>query len=200
MVPSCAEGGVLGILPGIVGTLQATEVIKQICSIGTPLVGRLLLFDALDMAFRTLKVRHNPECPVCGTHPTVTELIDYEQFCGIPQAAAQNGVEEVPEITVRTLKARLDRGETPFILDVRKPYEYDIANLGAPMIPVDELEERIGELEAYRNQEIIVHCRSGVRSARAVKLLAAHGFAQPINLKGGILAWSEEIDPSLPQY
>ena len=196
LVPSCAEGGVLGILPGIVGTLQATEVIKLLCGIGDPLVGRLLLFDALAMTFRTMKVRKNPDCPLCGDAPSLTGLIDYEQLCGIPQAAEV----DVPEITVVELKARLDRGEKPFLLDVRKPHEYDIANLGAPLIPVDELAARLDELAAYRDREIIVHCRPGVRSARAVRLLRAEGFAHAVNLKGGILAWSAEVDPAIPQY
>ncbi|RMF62703.1 MAG: molybdopterin-synthase adenylyltransferase MoeB [Bacteroidetes bacterium] len=202
LVPSCAEGGVLGVLPGIVGALQATEVIKWIVGAGEPLVGRLLLFDALTMTFRTLKVRKNPDCPVCGTHPTVTALIDYEAFCGIPQARAAASAEAaaVPEITVTELKARLDRGERPFILDVRKPHEYEIANLGAPLIPVDELADRLDELAPYRDQEIIVHCRSGARSARAVKLLREHGFHGAVNLKGGILAWSDEVDPGVPKY
>jgi adenylyltransferase/sulfurtransferase len=201
LVPSCAEGGVLGVLPGTVGTLQATEVIKLICGIGEPLVGRLLLFDALSMRFRTLKLRKNPDCPVCGEHPTVTELIDYEAFCGIPQGNGAAPAEEaVPEMTVRELKAHLDAGTAPFVLDVRKPYEYDIANLGAPLIPLDELPERLGELEANRSSPLVVHCRSGVRSAKAVRLLKEAGFRNPINLKGGILAWSEEVDPSVPQY
>ena len=201
LVPSCAEGGVLGVLPGIVGALQATEVVKWITGIGEPLVGRLLLFDALAMTFRTLKVRRDPNCPVCGDHPTVTELIDYEAFCGIPQAqAAEARAEPVPEIDVRALKARLDRGEAPFLLDVREPHEYAIAHLGAPLIPLGVLPERLGELEAHRNAEIVVYCRSGVRSARAVRLLRARGFEGAVNLKGGILAWSDEIDPTAPKY
>ncbi|WP_457652696.1 molybdopterin-synthase adenylyltransferase MoeB [Rhodocaloribacter sp.] len=201
LVPSCAEGGVLGVLPGIVGALQATEVVKWITGIGEPLVGRLLLFDALAMTFRTLKVRRDPNCPVCGDHPAVTELIDYEVFCGIPQAkAAEARAEPVPEIDVRALKARLDRGEAPFLLDVREPHEYAIANLGAPLIPVGVLAERLGELEAHRDAEIVVYCRSGVRSARAVRLLRERGFTGAVNLKGGILAWSDEIDPTVPKY
>jgi len=199
LVPSCAEGGVLGVLPGIVGTLQATEVVKYLLGIGDPLVGRLLLFDALEMTFRIMNVRRNPDCPVCGDHPTLTELIDYEAFCGIPQTT-QNGTDDVPEMTVVELKARLDRGDPPFILDVRKPHEYDIANLGARLIPVDELAGRLDELAAYREAEIVVHCRSGVRSANAVKLMRKHGFAGAVNLKGGILAWSKEIDPRVPKY
>lgn len=202
LVPSCAEGGVLGVLPGMVGTLQANEVIKVLAGIGTPLVGRLLLIDALDMQFRTLKLRKNPDCPVCGEHPTQTGLIDYELFCGVAPAASNGHQEEsvVPEITVRELKARLDRGDRPFILDVRKPHEYDIANLGGMLIPVDDLEARLAELEPYRNEEVIVHCRSGARSARAVELLQKAGFTGAVNVKGGILAWSDEVDPSVPKY
>ena len=206
LVPSCAEGGVLGVLPGLVGTIQATEVIKMILGIGTPLIGRLLLVDALHMQFRTLKVRKNPECPICGEHRTIHELIDYEQFCGLPsrngEAAAQQTAEgEVPEITVHELKARLERGDRPVILDVRKPHEVQIASIGHDLlIPVDELPERLSELESYRDREIVVYCRSGARSARATKLLREAGFRDVKNLKGGILAWSQEIDPSLPQY
>ncbi|BBM70000.1 molybdopterin-synthase adenylyltransferase MoeB [Rhodothermus marinus] len=206
LVPSCAEGGVLGVLPGLVGTIQATEVIKMILGIGTPLIGRLLLVDALHMQFRTLKVRKNPECPICGEHRTIHELIDYEQFCGLPsrngEAAAQQTAEsEVPEITVHELKARLERGDRPVILDVRKPHEVQIASIGHDLlIPVDELPERLAELEPYRDREIVVYCRSGARSARATKLLREAGFRDVKNLKGGILAWSQEIDPSIPQY
>lgn len=206
LVPSCAEGGVLGVLPGLVGTIQATEVIKMILGIGTPLIGRLLLVDALHMQFRTLKVRKNPECPICGEHRTIHELIDYEQFCGLPsrngEAAAQQTAEsEVPEITVHELKARLERGDRPVILDVRKPHEVQIASIEHDLlIPVDELPERLSELEPYRDREIVVYCRSGARSARATKLLREAGFRDVKNLKGGILAWSQEIDPSIPQY
>jgi len=206
LVPSCAEGGVLGVLPGLVGTIQATEVIKMILGIGTPLIGRLLLVDALHMQFRTLKVRKNPECPICGEHRTIHELIDYEQFCGLPsrngEAAAQQATEtEVPEITVHELKARLERGDRPVILDVRKPHEVQIASIGHDLlIPDDELPERLSELEPYRDREIVVYCRSGARSARATKLLREAGFRDVKNLKGGILAWSQEIDPSIPQY
>ena len=204
LVPSCAEGGVLGVLPGFVGTLQASEVIKVILGIGEPLVGRLLLIDALATSFRTLKARKDPSCPICGEHRTIHELIDYEQFCGIPQAtngAAQNGESAVPEVTVSDLKARFDAGTAPFVLDVRKPFEAEIASLGADqLIPVEELAERLSELQADPAEEIIVHCRSGARSARAVQLLKNAGYANAYNLKGGILAWSEEIDPDVPQY
>jgi len=199
LVPSCAEGGVLGVLPGIVGTLQATEVVKFLLGIGEPLVGRLLLFDALGMTFRTMKVRRNPDCPVCGTHPTLTKLIDYEAFCGIPQAA-QNGTGHVPEITVIELKARLDRGDRPFMLDVREPSEYDVGNLGARLIPVAALPGRLDELAMQREQEIIVHCRSGARSGRAVTMLRENGFARAVNLRGGLLAWRAEIDPEMPVF
>ena len=202
LVPSCAEGGVLGILPGFVGTLQATEVIKLLLGIGEPLVGRLLLLDALSTTFRTLKVRKNPECPVCGTHPTVTELIDYEQFCGLPaNGAAPSAEQAVPEITVHDLKARRDRGEALFVLDVRKPFEAEIAHLDADqLIPVEELADRLHEVQAAPHQEIVVHCRSGVRSARAARLLREAGFSHAVNLKGGVLAWSDEIDPSVLKY
>lgn len=206
LVPSCAEGGVLGVLPGLIGTIQATEVIKMILGLGTPLIGRLLLVDTLHMQFRTLKVRKNPECPICGVHRTIHKLIDYEQFCGLPSrngetAARQTTDSEVPEITVHELKARLERGDRPIILDVRKAHEVQIASIGHDLlIPVDDLPERLSELTPYRDQEIIVYCRSGVRSARATQLLREAGFRNVKNLKGGILAWSQEIDPSLPQY
>ncbi len=202
LVPSCAEGGVLGVLPGLVGTIQATEVLKMILGIGEPLVGRLLLIDALSMQFRALKVRKNPDCPICGEHPTLSGLIDYDAFCGIAPAASNGQKVEalVPEMTVQELKARMDRGDAPFVLDVRKPHEVAIASLSAPLIPLDELPRRLGDLEAYRDKEIVVHCRSGVRSAEAVRLLQEAGFRYPINLKGGILAWSDEIDSSVPKY
>ncbi|MCU1320783.1 MAG: UBA/THIF-type binding protein [Acidobacteriaceae bacterium] len=214
LVPSCAEGGVLGILPGLVGVIQATEVIKMILGIGEPLVGRLLLVDALGMGFRTLKLRKNPDCPVCGTHPTVTELIDYDQFCGIekpkeagPLEVAQNKavadaavVDGIPQITVEDLKRKLDVEEDVFVLDVREPHEYPIANLGAPLIPVGSLAQRIAELVEHKNDEVIVHCRSGARSQKAALVLKEAGFTNVSNLAGGILAWAERIDPSMPKY
>lgn len=205
LVPSCAEGGVLGVLPGIVGSMQATEVIKLICGIGEPLIGRLLMIDALDMNFRTLNIRKNPDCPVCGENPTVTELIDYEAFCGLPSAdESQNGTQEdemrVPEVTVHDLKERRQNGSSHFLLDVRKPFEANIADIDADtLIPHDELEDHLDEFEDLRDQEIIVHCRSGGRSEEATRLLRKHGFDAK-NLKGGTLAWSEEIDDSVPQY
>jgi sulfur-carrier protein adenylyltransferase/sulfurtransferase len=214
LVPSCAEGGVLGILPGLVGVIQATEVIKLILGIGDPLIGRLLLVDALGMNFRTLKLRKNPDCPACGTHPTVTELIDYDQFCGIPKptsvgplevardkAVAEAAiVEGIPQITVEQLKKKLDAKEDIFVLDVREPHEYPIANLGAPLIPVGSIESRINEIAAHKNDEVIIHCRSGARSQKAALALKAAGFTNVSNLTGGILAWAEKIDPTMPKY
>lgn len=198
LVPSCAEGGVLGILPGLVGLVQATEAVKWILNIGEPLVGRLLLVDALGMQFRQLRLRKNPDCPVCGDHPTQTELIDYEQFCGIPSVDEQPE-SNVPEITVHELKAKLDRGDDVLILDVRNPQEYEISRIeGARLIPLDQLMERVHELDSSR--EIVLQCRSGQRSAVALQRLQKLGFRKLHNLKGGILEWSREIDPSLPRY
>jgi sulfur-carrier protein adenylyltransferase/sulfurtransferase len=200
LVPSCAEGGVLGILPGLIGVIQATETIKLILGIGEPLIGRLLLVDALKMRFRELKLRKNPECPVCGTHPTVTHLIDYQQFCGLEsesdvQRAVKNGI---PQLSVKELKRRMDAGESLFILDVREPFEYRIANIGGKLIPQNEVPERIGEID--RNQEIIVQCKSGGRSQRIAEFLKQSGFPNVANLAGGILAWSDEVDPRVPKY
>jgi adenylyltransferase/sulfurtransferase len=204
LVPSCAEGGVLGILPGIVGVIQATEVIKLILGKGEPLIGRLLLVDALTMRFRELKLRKNPDCPVCGTNPTVTALIDYNQFCGIapePAQAAQmkNGI---PQISVKELKHRLDKKETNndnfLLLDVREPYEFQIAQIGGKLIPQNDVPNRLNELNP--DQEILVHCRSGARSQKIAELLKANGFQKVSNVAGGILAWSDEIDPSVQKY
>ena len=196
MVPSCAEGGVLGVLPGMVGTLQANEVIKLLLGIGEPLVGRLMLVDALSLRFREWKVPRDPDCPVCGENPTQTDLIDYEEFCGISR---KNGKGGVSEITVQELQAM--GGRRPFLLDVRKPYEAEIASIGADLlIPLDELPRRLDELEPNREKELIVHCRSGGRSYDAVQMLTEAGFTKAINLKGGTLAWSEEVDPTLPKY
>ena len=198
LVPSCAEGGVLGVLPGIVGSIQAAETLKLIIGIGEPLVGRLLLFDALAMRFRELKLRKNPDCPVCGTHPTITKLIDYAEFCGIRGEEAPAPQTSVPEITPRDLKARLDRGDDLYILDVREPHEYQICNLGGHLIPLGDLSKRVSELDSSR--EIVAHCRSGKRSAEAVEFLQRAGFRKVLNLKGGILAWSDDVDPSVPKY
>ncbi|MDQ4062555.1 MAG: molybdopterin-synthase adenylyltransferase MoeB [Actinomycetota bacterium] len=198
LVPSCAEGGVLGILPGAIGTIQATETVKLILGIGEPLIGRLLLYDALGMSFRQMKLRKDSNCPVCGENPTVTELIDYQEFCGIPQANAQEAANEVPEINVQDLKQKLDNGESVNVLDVREPHEYEVANIGARLIPLGELPQRLVELD--QDENFAVHCKTGGRSARAVKLLQDAGFQNVYNVKGGINAWSEEIDPSVPKY
>src|SRR5437016_14296553 len=198
LVPSCAEGGVLGVLPGIVGSLQAMETIKLILGRGENLVGRLLLFDALGMKFRELKLCKNPNCPMCGTHPTITKLIDYYEFCGVRGEEAPGPSVQVPEITPRELKARLDRGDDLFILDVREPHEYQICNLKGHLLPLGELTQRVHELDSSR--EIVAHCRSGKRSAEAVDFLRKAGFRKVLNLKGGILAWSDEVDPSVPKY
>ncbi|HEY6936587.1 MAG TPA: molybdopterin-synthase adenylyltransferase MoeB [Terriglobales bacterium] len=197
LVPSCAEGGVLGILPGLVGVMQATEAIKLILGKGEPLIGRLLLVDALGMRFRELKLRKNPECPACGQHPTVTKLIDYNEFCGI-RGEEKPVASNVPEIQPEELKARLDAGEDIFILDVREPHEYQICNLNGYLIPLGELPKRAHELDSSR--EIVAHCRSGVRSAKAVSFLQQAGFRKVKNLAGGILAWSDKVDSSVPKY
>jgi adenylyltransferase/sulfurtransferase len=200
LVPSCAEGGVLGILPGLVGVIQATEVIKLILGKGEPLIGRLLLVDSLSMRFRELKLRKNPECPVCGDHPTVTQLIDYQQFCGIAPATekeptVKNGV---PQLSVQDLKRRLDAGDDLFILDVREPFEYKIANIGGTLIPQNEVPQRLGEID--RDREIVVQCKSGGRSQRIAEFLKQSGYPKVANLAGGILAWSDQIDSTVPKY
>jgi sulfur-carrier protein adenylyltransferase/sulfurtransferase len=200
LVPSCAEGGVLGVLPGLVGVIQATEVIKLILGIGDPLIGRLLLVDALAMRFRELKLRKNPDCPACGNHRTIAKLIDYNQFCGIrgEEKNQDKPVEAIPEIQVEELKRRLDAGEDVFVLDVREPHEYAICNLGGYLIPLNDLPKRVNELDSTR--EIVAHCKMGGRSAKAVQFLRQAGFEKVLNLKGGILAWADRIDPKMPKY
>jgi adenylyltransferase/sulfurtransferase len=200
LVPSCAEGGVLGILPGLVGVIQATEVIKLILGKGSPLIGRLLLVDALSMRFRELKLRKNPECPVCGENPTVKELIDYEHFCGIvPESKEEKAVKNgVPQLSVKDLKKRIDAGEDVFVLDVREPYEYQIAQIGGKLIPQNDVPRRLAEIP--RDREIVVHCRSGARSQKIAEFLKQSGYQQVVNLAGGILAWSDEIDPKVQKY
>jgi sulfur-carrier protein adenylyltransferase/sulfurtransferase len=200
LVPSCAEGGVLGILPGLVGVIQATEVIKLILGKGEPLIGRLLLVDALNMRFRELKLRKNPECPVCGENPTVTELIDYQHFCGIvpetPQEAnLKNGI---PQISVKELKRRIDAGEDVQLIDVREPYEYQIAQIGGKLIPQNDVANRLAEID--KDREVVVHCRSGARSQRIAEFLKQAGYPRVVNVAGGILAWSDEIDPKVQKY
>ncbi|MGC9198949.1 MAG: molybdopterin-synthase adenylyltransferase MoeB [Acidobacteriaceae bacterium] len=221
LVPSCAEGGVLGILPGLVGIIQATEVIKLILGIGEPLIGRLLLVDALGMNFRTLRLRKNPDCPVCGTRQ-IKELIDYDQFCGVskptsasPLEVNSNGslegnayaafadapiVDGIPQISVEQLKARMDAGYSPFLLDVRERHEYAIVDLGAILIPVGELHRNLHNINVPKDAEIVVHCKSGIRSQHAALLLKERGFTNVSNLAGGIIAWAERIDPKLPKY
>jgi adenylyltransferase/sulfurtransferase len=203
LVPSCAEGGVLGILPGLVGVIQATETIKLILGQGDSLVGRLLLVDALGMKFRELKLRKNPDCPACGTHRTITKLIDYDQFCGIrgveaAPAAQETSGEKMAEISVEELKKKIDNKEDVFILDVREPHEYQICNLNGHLIPLGDLPKRVGELDSSR--EIVAHCKMGGRSAKAVAFLQQAGFKKVSNLTGGITAWAERVDPKMPKY
>jgi len=206
LVPSCAEGGVLGILPGLVGVIQATETIKLILGVGEPLIGRLLLVDALGMSFRTLKLRKNPDCPVCGTHPTVTELIDYDQFCGIAPAQPEPATpatekDGIPQMTVMELKRKKDAGEPFFLLDVREPYEYEISKItGSTLVPLGEVGTRLSELQKHKDEEIVIQCRSGARSQTAALQLRDAGFKKVSNLIGGINAWATEIDTSLPTY
>jgi adenylyltransferase/sulfurtransferase len=200
LVPSCAEGGVLGILPGLVGVIQATEVIKLILGKGDPLIGRLLLVDALSMRFRELKLRKNPECPVCGKNPTVTKLIDYEQFCGIiPETPQEKNMKNgIPQLSVKEYKRRIDSGEDLFLLDVREPYEYQIAQIGGTLIPQNDVPNRLAEIP--RDKEIVVQCRSGARSQRIAEFLKQSGYTDVVNLAGGILAWADEIDPKVQKY
>lgn len=199
-VPSCAEGGVLGILPGVIGCIQATEAIKLILGKGRPLIGRLLLYDALEMKFREVKIKRNPECPMCGDNPTITELIDYERFCGIRgEEAMDPEVGSEWETTVEEVKARLDCGDDFDILDVRNPEEWEICHIDcAKLIPLGELPERMHELDLSR--EIVVHCKGGVRSAKAVAMLREAGFRKVKNVQGGILEWARAVNPSMPTY
>jgi len=198
LVPSCAEGGVLGILPGTIGLIQATETVKLILGVGEPLVGRLMLYDALAMKFRELKLRRNPECPVCGDHPTIRELIDYQQFCGIPNqqhepVAAEGDIDPVE------VKAKMDRGDSFVLIDVREQHEFQICRIpNSKLIPLGDLPKRINELDSA--DEIVAHCKSGARSAKAVDFLKQTGFKKVRNMKGGILAWSDKVDPKVPKY
>jgi sulfur-carrier protein adenylyltransferase/sulfurtransferase len=198
LVPSCAEGGVLGILPGVIGLIQATETVKLILGSGEPLVGRLLLYDALGMRFRELKLRRNPECPVCGDHPSIHKLIDYQEFCGIPNQTHEPEP-AAGDIDPVEVKAKLDRGDKFVLIDVREPHEYQICKIpGARLIPLGDLPKRVNELDSA--DEIVAHCKSGVRSAKAVDFLKQAGFRKVRNMKGGILAWSDKVDPSVPKY
>lgn len=200
LVPSCAEGGVLGVLPGTIGTIQATEALKILLGIGEPLIGRLLLYNALDMSFDFVKLRKNPQCKVCGLDPEVTELIDYEEFCGVPGYDLEKGsVGGDWDITAEQLADKLEHGDQIRLLDVREPHELEISHLdGATVIPLGQLAARLSELDSA--EEMVVLCKSGTRSARALELLVSAGFRKVKNLEGGINAWAEEIDPSLPIY
>ena len=200
LVPSCAEGGVLGILPGVVGTIQATETVKLIIGVGEPLINRFMIYDALRMKFRELKLRRDPECPVYGDRPTVTQLIDYEQFCGIaPTSPASDDSTSGDDVTVEELKFFIDNNDGVFLLDVREPQEHQICSIpGSVLIPLGELPNRISDLGGH--EDVVVHCKSGVRSAKAVKILSDAGFQKVRNLSGGILRWIDVVDPSLPKY
>jgi len=199
LVPNCAEGGVLGILPGLIGVVQATETVKLLLGKGRPLVGRLLLYDALEMSFREMKVRKNPKCPICGPSPSITKLIDYQQFCGVPTQPSAAPA-SLDTITPLELKALRDQGKAPFLLDVRNPEEIAICRIeGSTVIPLPELPNRLGELD--RSAPMVVHCKSGARSAKAINLLKEAGFLGKLeNLTGGILAWIKDVDPTLPSY
>jgi rhodanese-related sulfurtransferase len=202
LVPSCADGGVLGVLPGTIGTLQATEAIKLIVGFGQPLIGRLLLYDAVEMTFDTIKLRKDPNCPICGEHPTQTHLIDYEEFCGVPahdHSAYVEGGTPVRAITVDEVRARLDAGDDLLILDVREPQEWQISLIdGTLRIPKGEILHHLDELP--RDRDIVVHCKTGVRSGEAIRTLQAQGYTRLYNMAGGINAWARKIDPSLPTY
>jgi adenylyltransferase/sulfurtransferase len=199
LVPSCAEGGVLGILPGLIGVVQATEAVKIILGQGTTLKNRLLLYDALGMRFRELKLKRDPACPVCGDHPTVTKLIDYQEFCGIHPPAAVQTPSNTDAIDAIQLKEKIDRGDKFTLIDVREPHEFQIGRIpGSTLIPLGQLPNRLSELDP--DAEIVAHCRSGARSQKAVDLLKQHGFKNVRNMTGGILAWSDKVDPSVPKY
>jgi adenylyltransferase/sulfurtransferase len=199
LVPSCAEGGVLGILPGLIGVVQATETVKLIMGIGETLVGRLMRYDALEMKFREYKLRRDPECPVCGDHPTIHAPIDYHQFCGVPQGQMEDAKPVEGDIDPVEVKQKFDRGDRFVLIDVREPHEYQICRIpNAKLIPLGELAKRVNELDSA--DEIVAHCKSGIRSAKAVDFLRQAGFRKVRNMKGGILAWSDKVDPTVPKY
>jgi adenylyltransferase/sulfurtransferase len=197
LVPNCAEAGVLGVLPGIIGTIQATEAIKLLAGIGEPLIGRFIIYDALRMRFRELKLRKDPQCPACGDHPTITTLTEYEGYCEMGAGSPAPG--SAMDITVKELKERMDRGDAPRLIDVREPHEHAICNIpGAELIPAAQFAQRLDEFD--KNAEIVVHCKSGGRSGRAVEMMKARGFTNARNLTGGVLAWIDQIDPSQKKY
>ena len=197
LVPNCAEAGVLGVLPGIIGTIQATEAIKLIAGIGEPLIGRFLIYDALRMRFRELKLRKDPECPMCGARPTITALREYEGYC--ETGTAPSGPRSAMDITVKELKERMDRGDAPRLIDVREPHEHAICSIpGAELIPAAQFAQRLDEFD--RSTEIVVHCKSGGRSGRAVEMMKARGFTNARNLTGGVLAWIDQVDPTQRKY
>jgi adenylyltransferase/sulfurtransferase len=199
LIPSCAEGGVLGVLPGIIGTIQATEAIKLILGVGEPLIGRFLIYDALKMRFRELKLRKDPECPVCGVNPSIRELRLYEEYCSPAEPSHGSASAANHDMTVQELKTRVDEGSSPVIVDVREPAEFEICRIpGARLIPLGQLASRIGELDP--SAEIVLHCKSGARSAKATALLREHGFSNARNLSGGILAWIDQVDPTQAKY
>lgn len=201
MVPSCAEGGVLGVLPGVIGLIQATEAIKLIVGVGRTLIGRLLVYDALEMSFRELKLKKDPHCPVCGKNPTITQLIDYEAFCGLTRGGSMQTDSGLVEITVQQLKEKLDRKEDFIFLDVREPFEYQIARIqGTRLIPLGQIESQLAELEAYKDKEIVAHCHHGGRSRKALEFLQSKGFKKLKNVAGGIDEWSAKIDSATPRY
>ena len=200
LVPSCAEGGVLGVLPGTIGSIQATEALKLILGIGEPLIGKLLLYDALDLSFQTVKLHKNPDCKICGEKPEITALIDYEAFCGVPSHDQEEGsAGEEWDITATELEARLKEGDDLLLVDVREPHELEISNLkGSELIPLGQFASRLSELDS--SQDIVLFCKAGTRSTRALEIMASAGFKKVKNLKGGINAWATEVDPSLPIY
>ena len=200
MVPSCAEGGVLGVLCASIGSIQVNEAIKVITGIGEPLVGRLMIYDALEMTYRSVQVRKDPECPVCGKNPTITKLIDYEAFCGVVSEEAQEAAQG-STITARDLKAMMDAGENIFVVDVREPNEYEIVSIpGATLIPKGEFLSGAALEKLPQDKRIVLHCKSGVRSAEALAIVKDAGFADAVHVGGGVLAWVSQIDPSLPTY
>jgi molybdopterin/thiamine biosynthesis adenylyltransferase/rhodanese-related sulfurtransferase len=200
MVPSCAEGGVLGVLCASIGSIQVTEAIKVITGIGDPLVGRLMIYDALEMSYRSVKVRKDPECPVCGKNPTITELIDYEAFCGAVSDEAQEAVQG-STITAKDLKNMMDNDENIFLVDVREPNEYEIVSIpGATLIPKGEFLSGAALEKLPQDKRIVLHCKSGARSAEALAVVKDAGFSDAVHVGGGVLAWVNQVDPSLPTY